>query len=635
MNKNNNNNRNKPRNGRKNGAASRAEMRNRESASRAIANYDVAHGHSTDIIAKSDGPTRQANVIKREKLLKVIPIGGQDGIGAKNMVLFEYENDAIVVDAGFDLSVELPGINYLIPETTYLEKIKGKIRAYIITHGHLDHIGALPYVVPKVPAPIYGSRFTIGMVERQFEESDYTPQTVVMNQDNHEKLKFGAFFVELVRSTHAIPGNTMVHIETPVGRIVHTGDYRLDPDPLDHKPTDIERLKEIGNSGVTLLMGESTNAQKLGRTPTEHTLIDSFKDIFQHSPGRIFVATFSSNLNRVQMVVDNAIRTNRKVAIDGRSMLSTVEIAVRQGILKIPKGTLIAMREVGNLKDDNVVVVLTGSQGEENAALQRMSIGDHKYVKLKAKDTVILSSNPIPGNEVAYESLSDNLAELGVKLFRNKTHDVDGSGPLHVSGHGSRDEMAEVMNMIKPEYFAPIYAGRMHLKYHSDVAREQGIKPDRIQILNNGDVLNISEDKVWKQGTVPAGSVLIDQSGQVVPGIVVKDRLLMSEDGMVVLILTIDSRTGQLLSSPDIITRGFIYMRDNEELMNELRTELKRFALSKGIKGNVNDFKQELRDRVHSLLYSKTERSPVIIPVVNVVRPGKTDGNKGSREQRG
>jgi ribonuclease J len=361
------------------GAAVRAQKRTQMDAQRVANQYMPAAADEK----------RRANFIDDSPRLKIIGMGGMDGGGSKNMILVEYINDAVVIDAGNDLGVDLPGINYGIADTTYLESIKHKLRAYVITHGHLDHIGALPHIVPQFPAPIYGSRFTIGRVEEIFENfglpmpEGFELQTVTMNETTHERLKVGEFYVELVRITHSIPGSTCVVIDTPVGRIINTGDFRFDQNPLDHERSDIERLQELGNEGVLALLSESTTAERLGRTPSESTIEQTFIDIMDQAPGRIFIGLFSTNMNRVQMIVNAAVHHGRKVAMDGRSMVSTLEMAVRNGFMKIPKGTFVPIASTANIPDNELVVVSTGCQGEPSSALQRMANGEHKHIKLK------------------------------------------------------------------------------------------------------------------------------------------------------------------------------------------------------------------------------------------------------------
>ncbi|MDB5185737.1 MAG: RNA-metabolising metallo-beta-lactamase, partial [Candidatus Saccharibacteria bacterium] len=602
------------------GAAIRAQKRSHDDAQRIISQYANANE------AKSEGRGR-ANFIDDSPRLKVIGIGGMDGGGSKNMILVEYMNDAVIIDCGNDLGVDLPGINYGICDTAYLETIRHKLRAYIITHGHLDHIGGLPHIVPKFPAPIYGSKFTIGRVEEIFENfglpmpEGFELQTVTMNEDTHERLKVGPFFVELVRVTHSIPGSTIVVLDTPVGRIINTGDFRLDPNPLDHERTDTERLIELGNEGVLALLSESTTTERAGRTPSESTIEQSFVDIMERAPGRIFVAIFSTNINRIQMIVNAAVHHNKKIALDGRSMISTLEMAVRHGFVKIPKGTFVPIASVPNLKDQDVVVVCTGGQGEPSSALQRMSTGDHRHIKLKEQDTVVLSSTPIPetGNDALIGNMVDELMKKGVHVFRHETHGIDGCGPLHVSGHASIEEYKDMINMTKPQYFIPIYGSFRSKQRHIEIAVEEGIPRKNTFNAGNGDVIALTPEKMEVIGQVPHGVVLVDQTGAIVSSVVIKDRLLLAEEGLVAVVLTVDKKTGNLLTSPDIISRGFIYMRDSEELMNSFRTELRRAVQQRFKRVDLDRFKQEMKEHVMHFLYENTQRSPIVIPVVNVV----------------
>ena len=604
------------------GQAVRAQKRSQMDAQR-IANQYMAASRPQ----QEGQPERRANVIDDRPRLKIIGLGGLDGGGSKNMILVEYVNDAVIIDCGNDLGVDLPGINYAVADTTYLSQIRHKLRAYIITHGHLDHIGGLPHIVPQYPAPIYGSRFSIGRVEEIFQNfglpmpDGFELKTVAMNEDTHERLKIGAFFVELVRVTHSIPGSVSVVLDTPVGRIINTGDFRFDPNPLDHERADIERLTQLGREGVLALMSESTTTERLGRTPSESELEQSFKDIIAQAPGRIFVGLFSTNMNRVQMIINAAVHHNRKVAMDGRSMISTLEMAVRHGFVRVPKGTFVPIASAAGMKDEELIVVCTGSQGEPSSALQRMSTGEHKHIKLKESDTVVLSSSAIPytGNDGAIRSMVDELLKKGVHVFRHETHVLDGVGPLHVSGHSSRDEYAEMIDMIKPKFFIPIYGDYTAKKYHIELAIEHGIPRANTLNVENGQVISLTPDKMELTGEVPHGSILVDQTGAVVSNVVVKDRVLLSEEGLVAIVLTIDKKSGNLLTSPDIISRGFIYMREQEEIMNGLRAELRRATQQRFKRVDLDRFKAELKDHVTHYLFDKTQRSPIVIPVVNVI----------------
>ena len=612
------------------GQAVRAQRRSHADAQK------IANQYQTAVPAKRP----RANFIDDSPKLRIIGLGGMDHGGSKNMILVEYMNDAVIIDCGNDLGVDLPGINYAVADTTYLQQIKHKIKGYVITHGHLDHIGGLPHIVPMFPAPIYGTKFTIGRVEEIFQNfglpmpEGFELRTIIMNEDTHEKLKVGEFFVELVRVTHSIPGSTCVILDTPVGRIVNTGDFRFDPNPLDHERTDMDRLKEIGNEGVLALLSESTTTERAGRTPSESTIEPSFVDIMDRAPGRIFVAIFSTNINRIQMIINAAVHHNKKIALDGRSMMSTLEMAVRNGFVKVPKGTFVQIASASRLKDHEIVIVCTGGQGEPSSALQKMSTGEHRHIKMKEQDTVILSSTPIPetGNDAKIADMVDDLERKNVHVFQHTTHDLDGVGPLHVSGHASIDEYAEMINVIKPKFFIPIYGSFRSKKRHIDIAINEGIPRANTLNVENGQVVELTKDTMILNGEVPNGSVLVDQNGYTINNVVVKDRVLLSEEGLVAIILTVDKKTGQLLSSPDIISRGFIYMRDNEEIMNGLRTELKRAVAQRYKRIDLDRFKQELKDHVTHYLFEKTQGSPIVIPVINLVG---SNGNSQPKKENG
>ena len=616
------------------GAAIRAQKQAVNDANRvanqyldAAGKYPPAGGDRPRLPAGQLGRQSRANVIDDNPRLKIIGLGGMDSGGSKNMMVVEYRNDAIVVDCGNDLGVDLPGINYGVADTTYLDQIKNKIRGFVITHGHLDHIGGLPHILPKYNVPVYGSRFTIGRVEEIFQNfglpmpDGFQLQTVIMNETTHERLKLGEFYIELVRVTHSIPGSTMVVVDTPLGRLINTGDFRLDPNPLDHERTDVARIEQMAKEGVLLLMSESTTTERLGRTPSESTIEKSFIDIMERAPGRIFVGLFSTNMNRVQMIVNAAVHQGRKVAMDGRSMISTVEMAVRNGYMKIPKGTFVSIASVPTLKDDQVVVVCTGSQGEPNSALQRMSLGDHKHIALKEQDSVILSSTPIPysGNDALVRNMVDDFLKKGVHVHRHETYELDHGGPLHVSGHGSIEEYRDIIRMVKPKFFLPIYGDFTAKKYHNDIALEEGLPRANMLNVENGQVITVTKDKMLLEGEVPHGTILVDQTGAVVSTVVVKDRVLLAEEGVVAVVLTVDKKTGNLLTSPDIISRGFIYMKENEELMNAFREELRRAVAQRFKRVDLDRFKAELKDYVTHFLYEQTQRSPIVIPVVNVI----------------
>lgn len=598
------------------GAAIRAQRRNQDDANKAIGQY-------ADASQKTHG---QAYTIANEtEKLKVTFLGGLEDVGEKNMAIIEYADQAIILDCGNNLGVDLPGVNYEINDTAYLETIRHKIRAYVITHGHLDHMGGLRHTVPKFPAPMYGSRYTIGVIEKSFadneikDSADFKPEFVIASLESHEQLKIGLFGIEFIRITHSIPDAAAVSVTTPVGTIIATGDFRLDPEPLDRMPSDVARLKALGDAGVLLLLSESSYVDVEGRVPTESTLQQSFYDIINNAAGRIFVAAFSSNMNRAQMIINAAVAAGRNVVLDGRGMLSYAEIAVRQGILKVPKGTIVPITQASTIADNKLLVMCTGGQGEPNAALQRMSEGGHKSIKLHSGDTVVISSSPIPGNEIRYDAIGNKLSKLGVHLFRHPTHELDGCGPLHVSGHARRDELREMIQLTRPKFFIPVHGGALRRRYHAELGIEENIPRKNVLLPDNGDSLYFTEHTVEQGGKVPHGSLLVDQTGSTVGGLVVKDRIMLSEEGILTAILTVDKKTGQLLTSPDIISRGFVTMRDSVELMSLFRTELRRAVQQRFKRVDLDRFKQEIRDFITHFLFDQTGRSPIVIPVVNII----------------
>lgn len=563
---------------------------------------------------------RQANQPNRSKNLRVIPLGGLGEIG-KNMTAFEYGNDIIVVDMGFAFPEDRePGVDYIIPDITYLEKNKHKVRGIIITHGHEDHIGGVPFILPKLGAPVYGARFSLAMVEKKIAEHKISPDFRIIDPDKHETVQLGEFKVELVRVTHAIPDATAVYIQCPAGSVFHTGDFRFDKTPADGKLADITRMKEIGARGVSLLMSDSTSCETVGHSPTESDLEESFRDLFKRAPGRIIISSFSSQLNRVQLIVNATQATNRKLAVTGRSMLANIEIAVRLGYLKFPPGILVRLQDVNNKSDKDLVVLSTGSQGEINSALTRMSTGDHQQVKLKPGDTIIMSSSIIPGNELDVVRSIDNLMREGSRVYHNMWRAIDECGLLHVGGHGWRDELVEMYQYIKPKYFMPIH-GEFHMQvHHAELLEKAGLKRENIFVMDNGDVLEIGENGARRGERVPAGPVMVDGSGVGdVNNTVLLDRLAMRDEGMVVILATVDRKTGKLLTSPDIISRGFIYMKENEELVGRLRQEVKKSFEKRNPNEPIDwtKFKLKLRDEVSNFVYARTRRNPMIIPVIN------------------
>lgn len=586
--------------------------------------YNGSEGRQITQAKGSPNQNRVANVITRQPKLKIIPLGGLGEIG-KNMMAIEYENDIIVVDMGFGFpSAEQPGIDYIIPNTTYLEKNKHKLRAYVITHGHMDHIGAAGYVLPKLPAPVYGSRLSLGFVEKHLEEFrlQTQPQFRVIDPDKHEKIQLGVFKIELVRVNHTIPDGCAVAIETPVGTIIHTGDWKLDPDPVDGKLMDLPRFGELGKAGVLLLMSDSTRCDAPGRTPSERLIAPTFVDLFNRSKGRVIVSSFASSLTRVQLIVDAAAATGRKLAFNGRSMLANVELAVKLGYLRVPPGLIVKVQDSVKLPDNQFLVLCTGSQGELNSALTRMSTGDHPHIKIKPGDAVIYSSSAIPGNEKAVVATVDALMREGARVYQRNTAELDDHGILHVSGHAAQEDAADLIKLVKPKYFMPLHGEFHHLIRHAEVAVRCDVPMGNIFVLDNGDVLELTSDSAKKGERVPSGMIMIDGAGiGDVEGIVLRDRLAMASDGIFMVVATVDRRSGKLVGSPDIISRGFIYMKENEELIARARNEVRGVFERRNTKEPTDwpKFKLRVRDELSDFLYQRTKRNPMVITVVNEV----------------
>ncbi len=566
--------------------------------------------------------------------LKIIPIGGvgEMGIG-KNMTAIEYDNDIIVIDMGFLFpGSDYPGVNYITPDITWLEENKHRIRAHIFTHGHLDHIGSFRHFISKIPAPVYSTKFTIGMLQRTMAETDsaYEPEYHEMNPENHDSIQLcDSFSVELVRVNHSIPDSAAVVVRTPVGNILSSGDWRIEENPVDGKKFDFDRIQEIAKTeGFLAFLNESTNCESAGtHTHGEFDIQHSIGEVMDKWAGsRIIISSFSSQLHRIQLILDEAQRHGRKVAFAGFSMIQNLEVALRTGVIKVPKDTVVKMEDIIKLSDNKVTIICTGSQGEFNAVLNRMATGAHKYVKIKGSDVVVFSSNPIPGNEKYVVRTVDGLMREGGEIIQNgKTH-LTGVGPLHLSGHGYYDDHVRVINAVKPTYYIPNH-GEFHMLVHNAelAEKECGIPRDHIFVCDPGDIIEITPNGAKKIGRIHAGGVMYDDAGEVVSEVVLKDRIHMSQEGMFVVVLTVQRGTGRLLTSPDIISRGFIYLRDNEELMGMIRQYLKQKA-SRSFAGryDIEVIKKEIRDEITHILYDQTRRTPIVIPVINEVGVNKT-----------
>ena len=562
--------------------------------------------------------------------LRIIPIGGvgEMGIG-KNMNAIEYDDEIIIVDMGFLFpGSDYPGINYITPDITWLEENKHKIKAHVFTHGHLDHIGSFRHFIHRIPAPVYGSKFTIGMLDRTMDDSevDFKPDYRVMDPLSHEIVQVSKHFsIELVRVNHSIPDSTAVIIRTPMGVIVDSGDWRFEESPVDGQKFDLERLTEVASKeGILMFMNESTNCESAGtHTHTEFDIQYSIGQVMdKFSNSRVILSCFSSQVHRLQLILEEAHKHGRKVAFAGFSMIQNLEVALRSGTIKIPKDTIMKMEDIVKLPDNQIAVVCTGSQGEFNAVLNRMATGAHKYMKIKGSDVVVFSSNPIPGNEKSVVRTVDGLMREGSDVIQNgKTH-LTGIGPLHLSGHGYYDDHVKLINALNPTYYMPIH-GEFHMLVHNArlAEKECGIPRKNIFVCDAGDIIEIDiERQAKKAGRIHVGGVMYDDTGAIVSEVVLKDRIHMSQEGMFVVVLTVQRGTGRLLTSPDIISRGFIYLRDSEELMNMIRQYLKqKAARSFSGKYDLDVIKKEIKDEITHILYDQTRRTPIVIPVINEV----------------
>jgi len=553
----------------------------------------------------------------RNGLLKITPLGGLGEVG-KNLTVYEYENDIIIVDMGFMFpDSDMLGIDYIIPDLGYLEDKKDKIRGIVITHGHEDHIGAIPFLWPKLGCPIYGTKLTMGMIEAKLSEYQFDTSGILKVIDpEKDVLKLGAFEVEAFRVTHSIPDAVGYSIKTPLGRVIYTGDFKIDHSPMDGRKIDWKKLSRYAEEGVLLLLSDSTNAEQPGFSMSEKSLEQSFEELFDKAKGRVIVASFASQINRIQMIIDSARDHNRKLAFSGRSLLKNVEIAVRLGYLRVPAGMIVRVQEIGKYPDNMVTVMSTGSQGESMSALARMARGEHKNIKIKKGDTIIFSSSPIPGNESSITDVIDDLFREGA----NVVFDAERSR-THVTGHPCREEIKMMIAFLMPKYFSPWHGERHMLVRHAEVAAEVGIADENIFILDNGNQILIDERGAKLGETrVQNGIILIDGLGIGDVGeIVLRERKSMSTEGIFVVICTVDRKTGKMLTSPDIISRGFIYMRENEKLVASARAEVKRIVESVGKEGagqNHQNLKVKLRENIGDFLYNETQRRPLVVPVV-------------------
>ena len=543
--------------------------------------------------------------------LKIIPLGGLNEIG-KNMTAYEYGGEIIVVDCGMAFpGDDMYGIDLIIPDVSYLIKNRTRIRGLFITHGHEDHIGAIPYVLKQVNMPIYCTRFTAGLIKLKLEEHGLVKSTKLITVEPGKSVRAGKFTVEFIHVNHSIADSVAFAIHTRMGTVVHTGDFKIDSTPIDGEVIDLARFGELGKEGVLALLADSTNVERPGFTPSEKTVGATFTRQFQGCDDRIIVTTFASNVHRIQQVLDAAAACGRKVAVTGRSMENMMKVSTELGYMKVPKNTLMDINKIKGLPKNKQVIVTTGSQGEEMSALYRMAFSQHKQVELGAGDKVIISASAIPGNEVTVSRVINELFRKGVKVVYNKA-DI-----LHVSGHACQEELKIIHALTKPRFFIPLHGEQRMLQIHSQLAQDMGMDRNHIAIADNGAVIEITAKTIKVNGSVPSGEVYVDGSGVGdVGAVVMRDRKRLAEDGMVVVVLPVSSHDGNLISEPEIITRGFIYVKESGDLMKELQGVARDAAENVRRRRDDGELKGTVKSAVSSYLFKTTKRNPMVIPVV-------------------
>ncbi len=563
------------------------------------------------VTASRNAPQKREN---RRTPVRFFALGGLNEIG-KNLYVYECCNDMFIVDCGLAFpDEEMPGVDLVVPDFTYLEKNKDKFRGIVITHGHEDHIGALPYLLKKVNVPIYGTRLTLGLVEGKLREHGLISQASLNVVEPRQNVRMGCMSVEFIRVNHSIPDSCALAIHTPAGVIVHTGDFKVDYTPIEGGIIDLARFGELGNRGVLALMGESTNAERPGYTRSERAVGESFRGLFNRAEGkRIIIATFSSNIHRIQQIIDEAVKHGRHVAVSGRSMVNVISKAVELNYIKVPDGTLIDIEDVNSYEPDELVIATTGSQGEPLSALSRMSGGEHRQVTITPNDFIIISANPIPGNEKLVTKVINELMKQGAEVI------YEGMYEVHVSGHACQEELKMMLSLTKPRFFVPIHGEYKHLKKHTDLAVGMGIPKENCFIADLGDVLETDGVEMKVVGTVPSGKVMVDGFGVGdVGSVVLRDRKHLAEDGVLIIVATIERESGKVLAGPDIVSRGFVYVRESEALLDEAKQLMKQTMDNLTLR-NVREWgniKSAMRDELSDFIYSKTKRSPMILPII-------------------
>lgn len=544
--------------------------------------------------------------------LKIIPLGGLNEIG-KNMTVFSYGDDMIIVDCGMAFpDEEMFGIDIVIPDFSYVVKNCDKIRGVVLTHGHEDHIGGLAYLLKEINVPIFGTNLTIGLVQNKLKEHNLLSTTKLNRVHPGDTINLGPFKVEFIRSNHSIPDAVALAIHTPVGVVLHTGDFKIDTTPIQGDMIDLARIGELGKKGVLALMSDSTNAERKGFTKSERMVGSTLEHLFKSTKSRIIVATFASNVHRIQQIINAAVNNGRKIAVSGRSMLNLLEVATELGYMKIPQNALIDIDDIKKYKPHQLTIITTGSQGEPMSALYRMAYSDHRKVDIVKGDLVIISANPIPGNEKLVSNVVNELYKKGAVVYNDPAS-------VHVSGHACQEELKMILGLAKPKYFIPVHGEFKHLKTHADLGALMGIKQSNIFIMDIGKVLELTKDTAKCTESVQAGLVMVDGLGVGdVGNIVLRDRKHLAEDGLIVVVVTISSDTGSIIAGPDVISRGFVYVRESESLMEDIRTIAKK-ALEGYEKNKIKDWstlKNGVKSRISEYLYQETKRKPMILPVI-------------------
>lgn len=550
-------------------------------------------------------------MLKSNKL-RIIPLGGLNEIG-KNITLIECDEDIVICDCGMTFPEdEMLGVDIVIPDITYLEKNKERIRGIVLTHGHEDHIGAIPYVLKKINVPIYGTRLTLGLLENKLKEHNLKPKMHVVNFN--DKVRLGKIVVEFIRQCHSIPDSAALAFHTPAGVIVHTGDFKIDFTPIMGGVNDLNRFAELGDKGVLCLLAESTNVERKGYTLSERVVGETFRTIFhEYTENRIIVATFASNMQRIQQIIEAAEKHGRKIVLSGRSMINNVKVAKDLGYLRVKDSSIIDINKMNKYDDRELCIITTGSQGEPMSALTRIAYNEHRKIQLTPNDLIILSAHPIPGNENAVSKVINKLIELDAKVI------YESLGEIHVSGHACQEELKLIHSLIKPRYFIPVHGEQRHLKLHAQLAESMGMNSKNIFIMNNGEVLELDKRKAEIVDEVTSGNVLVDGLGVGdVGNIVLRDRKHLSEDGLIIVVLTLSKEDGSTIAGPDIISRGFVYVREADDLMEEAKKKVV-LAIEDCQRRNIKDWssiKNAIRDSLKKYIYQTMKRNPMILPVI-------------------